>query len=197
MIVNGKAGRALIEFAEMLKAETALPVVRPGGAPWPWNPGARRGRGGLLDAGAAANAGAGLAAADDDDRPANLAESTLTTWGDHVTYINAVGDGRAFIADDRFWDVGTLKQRPKLPAWYWIRTRAYWKDLSELMLFWLTPPVSTAGLERGFSFQTLRVIDQDSDTRRRAQAAEMMRADIMMMVLLHREWLTSKADELF
>ena len=51
-----------------------------------------------------------------------------------------------------------------------------------LMLFWLCVPVSTAGLERGFSFQTM--IDQD--TRRRLTTREHMRDDILAHT--HREW---------
>ena len=79
-------------------------------------------------------------------------------------------DERAFQDTDKlimqvaFCNVDVLKIN-RLPAWYWIR-RPFWPDLSELTLFWLCVPVSTAGLERGFSFQTL--IDQD--TRRRLNA---------------------------
>jgi len=58
----------------------------------------------------------------------------------------------------------------------------FWPDLSELMLFWLCVPVSTAGLERGFSFQTM--IDQD--TRRRLTTLEHMRDD--MLAHIHRPW---------
>lgn len=75
---------------------------------------------------------------------------------------------------------------PKLAAWYWIRTRGFWPDLSELMLYWLCAPVSTAGLERGFSYQTM--IDQD--TRRRMTTADHMRDD--MMAHLHREWFNAR-----
>ena len=46
----------------------------------------------------------------------------------------------------------------KLP--YWIRTRPFWPDLSELMLLWLKAPISTACVERGFSFMTI----MDSNT---------------------------------
>ena len=75
---------------------------------------------------------------------------------------------------------------PKLAAWYWIRTRGFWPDLSELMLYWLCAPVSTAGLERGFSYQTM--IDQD--TRRLMTTAEHMRDD--MMAHLHRDWFNER-----
>jgi hypothetical protein len=41
--------------------------------------------------------------------------------------------------------------------------RLFWPDLPKLMLFWPCAPVSTAGLERGFSFQTLN--DQDTHSQ--------------------------------
>lgn len=66
-------------------------------------------------------------------------------------------DERAYRDIDRFEHAGGVcvfdadgQRIPRLPAWYWIRTRPFWPDLSELMLFWLCVPVSTAGLELGF-----------------------------------------------
>ena len=42
--------------------------------------------------------------------------------------------------------------------------RPFWRDLSELMLLWLTTPISTACVERGFSFMTM--MDANSLRRR-------------------------------
>ena len=56
------------------------------------------------------------------------------------------------------------------------------------VLPWLCAPVSTAGLERGFSFQTL--IDQD--TRRHGTTSEHMRDD--MFVHIHREWFNMRVN---
>ena len=68
--------------------------------------------------------------------------------------------------------------------------RPFWPDLSELMLFWLCAPVSTAGLERlgGISFHTL--IDQD--TRRRRCDTQHMRDD--MLVHIHRNWFNKRLE---
>ena len=76
------------------------------------------------------------------------------------------------------------------PARYWLRTRWHWPDLSELMLYWLTVPRSTAGLERGFSFQTL--IDQD--TRRRHLGAAHLRDGLVCH--LYRDYLTNSLESL-
>ena len=77
----------------------------------------------------------------------------------------------------------------KLPARYWIRTRPFWPDLSELTLLWLTTPISTACVDRGFSFMTM----MDSTTRRRRMKEAGFRADFMAHQVphLHREWLRS------
>lgn len=70
----------------------------------------------------------------------------------------------------------TVEDLSKPPGWYWLRTRQHWPDLSELMLFWLCIPVSTAGLERAFSFQTA----SDADSRRIGKlTAENQRDDMM------------------
>ena len=48
-------------------------------------------------------------------------------------FVNVVGDAR----------VATSSDKTK-PARYWIRMRPFWKELSEMMLFWLAVPISTA-----------------------------------------------------
>ena len=53
------------------------------------------------------------------------------------------------------------------------------------MLLWLTTPISTACVERGFSFMTM----MDSNTRRRRMKEAGFRADFMAH--LHWEWLRS------
>jgi hypothetical protein len=109
----------------------------------------------------------------------------------HATDLREFGESDRYECDPLtrmvLYDTGGIPV-PKLPAWYWIRTRLFWRDLFELMLYWLTAPVSTAGFERGFSFQTL--IDQD--TRRRATTYCHMRDD--MMVHIHREWFSSRLE---
>ena len=67
----------------------------------------------------------------------------------------------------------------KCPAKYWLRTRKEWPDLAEVMLFWLTTPISTACLERGFSFMT----QMDSNARRRRMKEPSFRADFMAHLL--------------
>jgi hypothetical protein len=49
--------------------------------------------------------------------------------------------------DPRFASLADKAQ----PAGYWIRTRPHWRELSEMMLYWLAVPISTACVERGFS----------------------------------------------
>ena len=141
--------------------------------PWPWNPTAGRPQPAVGGAGAAGDAV--------DMGPRNLGQSNLSArlveqFG-HFKVRSTSPGHECFVGE---------AVRAKLPAWYWIRTRPHWPDLSELMLYWLAAPVSTAGLERGFSFQTL--IDQDTRRRRRTMAH--MRDD--MMVHLHRVWLEKK-----
>jgi hypothetical protein len=67
----------------------------------------------------------------------------------------------------------------KCPAKYWLRTRKEWPDLAEIMLFWLTTPISTACLERGFSFMT----QMDSNARRCRMKEPSFRADFMAHLL--------------
>ena len=98
--------------------------------------------------------GAAAAAAennDDDDShlDAGLLATLQVEWSRFKAFA-AKGDLRTVTAEDK-----------KLPARYWIRTRPFWPDLSELMLLWLTTPISTACVERGFSFMTM----MDSNTR--------------------------------
>jgi hypothetical protein len=142
----------------------------------------------------------------EDAMPANLAQTTkqrlLRQWIDFKAHCRppaliagAPVDGHAYIDSDRY-DYNALTNTvildadgnkvSKLSAWYWIRTRPFFPDLSELMLFWLCAPVSTAGLERGFSFQTM--IDQD--TRRRSVDSWHMRDD--MLVHIHRHWFNER-----
>lgn len=58
---------------------------------------------------------------------------------------------------------------------YWLRTRDRWGELSELMLYWLCTPISTACVERGFSFMTA----MDSNTRRRLMQQRNFRANFL------------------
>ncbi len=176
-----------IDFKVMLDQDTALPLgSETADQPWKWNP--------KLETTSELENAAML------DVPPNLMptlKERLLNQGHIFTAhcrpraraLGAAPDLREFIDSDRYFysedgpvfDAEGLKQ-DQLPAWYWIRTRVFWPDLSELMLYWLCAPVSTAGLERGFSFQT--AIDQD--TRRRMTTYEHMRDD--MMVHIHRGW---------
>ena len=115
---------------------------------------------------------------DDAGLPADLEEADiiqriLQQWDLFVRFHDVKGNLRRITPSDR----------QRLPGYYWVRTREFWPDLSELMLYWLCVPVSTCGLERGFSFQTLI----DADTRRRRLGSEHLRDD--MMVHLHRDFL--------
>jgi hypothetical protein len=58
-------------------------------------------------------------------------------------FVNVVGDARAATSSDK-----------TKPARYWIRMRPFWKELSEMMLFWLAVPISTACVERSLSHMT-------------------------------------------
>lgn len=64
-----------------------------------------------------------------------------------------------------------------------VQRESYWPDLSELMLLWLTTPISTACVERDFSYMT----QMDSNTRRRRTNEPGFRADFMAH--LHSGWL--------
>ena len=191
-----------VEFEAMLdNVSTALPIgVDPDDTsatcPWKWS--------------TAAQPVAGAAQPqpppelDMDAEPRNLAMSLkqrlLKQWIDFKANCRprAVGpgdaaDGREFVDSDRFeYDAGAPRfdtegeRVSRLPGWYWIRTRQFWPDLSELMLFWLCAPVSTAGLERGFSFQTLL----DQDTRRRLKSTAHMRDD--MLVHIFQDWFSKR-----
>ena len=77
-----------------------------------------------------------------------------------------------------------------IPANFWIRTRHAWCDLSELMLYWLTTPISTACIERGFSFMTI----MDSNTRRRRMGESLFRVE--MLCHLHKPWLDNRLTQL-
>ena len=198
---------AAVPFADMINnTSTALPIGpnlddAAAESPWKWNPPQQ-----------ALQQPAG--AVDDFDAApiANLAttlrQRLSMQWTEFVAFCRPVAlrvphgaavDMRAFGDSDRFqYETDTDKpltdadgvKIPKLPAWYWIRTRRFWPDLSELMLFcqWLCAPVITAGLERGFSFQTLI----DHDTRRRRSTYDHMRDDVM--VHIHRKWFSSSLD---
>ena len=108
----------------------------------------------------------------------SLQARILDGWSDFITYCAVKGDSRKVTPADQ-----------QKPALFWIRTRPFWPDLSELMIYWLTVPVSTAGLERGFSFQTL--IDQD--TRRRRLGAAHLRDD--MLCHLFRDFLETSLEK--
>jgi hypothetical protein len=160
----------------------ALPFVPEGEElprwPWSWNeraPPVAAGDGG-------GGGGAAAAAADDDDDDdshldAGLLATLQVEWSRFKAFATkgVIGEPRTVTAEDK-----------KLPARYWIRTRPFWRDLSELMLLWLTTPISTACVERGFSFMTMMM---DSNTRRRRMKEAGFRADFMAH--LHREWLRS------
>ena len=143
---------------------------------------AAEGGGGGKSAGAA-GATAALAEADEEADPDNLAPSNdikvklVMQWNEFVKVVNIPGARRYSETD-----------KSRLPGYYWIRTRVFWPDLSELMLFWLAHPVCTAGLERGFSFQTLI----DSDARRRRLTSAHLRDD--MLVHLYRDQLEEKLE---
>lgn len=192
-----------VDFADMIDMNTSTPVRSHAGAPdWPWI--APPLAPGLAGGAAAAPAGQALDDVGIDDIPIgnlvmSLSQRLTAQWLEFKATCRpapaAPGiatDERAFQDTDKFEYAGGVLQFNveglkinRLPAWYWIRTRPFWPDLSELMLFWLYAPVSTAGLERGFSFQTL--IDQD--TRRRLTTRDHMRDD--MLAHVHRSWLSS------
>ena len=129
----------LIDFYGMFNDTIgALPFVPEGKElprwPWSWKeraPPVAAGDGG---------GGAAAAAADEDlHLDAGLLATLQVEWSRFKAFTVTVED-------------------KKLP--YWIRTRPFWPDLSELMLLWLKAPISTACVERGFSFMTI----MDSNT---------------------------------
>ena len=63
--------------------------------------------------------------------------------------------------------------------------RPFWRDLSELMLLWLTTPISTACVERGFSFMTM----MDANSRRRRMKEPAFSTNFLAH--LHRDWIRS------
>ena len=82
------------------------------------------------------------------------------------------------------------------PAGYWIRTRPHWRELSEMMLYWLAVPISTACVERGFSFMTA-IDSSDANARRRRLQEPHFRDNCYpeLMVALHRPWLQERLRE--
>ena len=156
-----------LNFQDMLRMPTAQPLSTATGA-WPWNPSlpvgaARAGHGG---AGGLDGLPSGL-------RTKSKDAKLLLQFIEFKRFGRLKGDHRCVTQNDS----------AKLPGWYWVRTRKYWPDLSELMLFWLTAPISTAGVERGFSFQTLI----DSNARRRALSGTALRDEILAHI--YADWL--------
>ena len=150
-------------FSDMLEMKEALPTTKTTnlidtGAdnsaafdnPFPWNP--RR------SATEARAAGSGGDSDSSGGVPACLAPTgtkavLLLEWKDFLLYSATSGDPRAVTAADRL-----------APGHFWLRMRRYWRLLPELMLYWLSIPVSTSIVEAAFSFQTL--IDQNTRRRR-------------------------------
>ena len=85
-------------------------------------------------------------------------------------------------------DATLIRTRRASPATSGFALAFFWPDLSELLPYWFARPVCTAGLERGFSFQT-RV---DSDTRRRRLTSAHPRDD--MLVQWYRDQLEKKLE---
>lgn len=159
-------------FAEMVAMAEALPkrkttnIVDTGtnnsGAfadPFPWNP-----RPSAAEVRAADRASAAADGGDSDGSggvpdclaPTGTTNVLLLEWSSFLRYASVAGDPREVTADDR-----------RAPGRFWLRMRRYWRLLPELMLYWLSIPVSTTIVESTFSFQTL--IDQN--TRRRRSTA--------------------------
>jgi hypothetical protein len=161
-----------IPFKEMLTAATAMPMKEDDGPVWSWNP--------SVGAPPAAMGGAEAAADDPPDLIPTVGQRLVAQWFLFKTR-SVIKGGETFITEaDRVSTPSAAK--------YWVRTRPLWPDLSELMLFWLCVPVSTAGLERGFSLQTLL----DQNTRRRGRKFYTMRDDMLIMV--HRVWLDERLE---
>lgn len=135
-------------------------------------------QGGVAAAGAGAAAAAAAAADDDDDDDddhhldGGLQGKLKKQWLDFKRFVNVVGDARAATSSDK-----------TKPARYWIRIRPFWKELSEMMMFWLAVPISTACVERGFSLMTC----MDANALRRRLQEPHFRDNLM--VHLHHEWL--------
>jgi len=170
-----------VPFAEYLEDPTALPFVSVDGQqprrPWTW----------VLPLTIPAAAGAATPAAaspemdDDSHLEAKLVPALKLQWTTFKIAIAAAttGDPRTMATTDL----------DEPPARYWIRTRAFWPDLSELMLLWLTTPISTACVERGFSYLTM----MDSNARRRRTKEPGFRAEFLAH--LHRGWLRDQLRE--
>ena len=182
-----KASLDAIDFKELLNdTSSALPFVPDGEVmprrPWSWiKPVGARADGAAAAPAAGAGAGSAAAAAavandadDDSHLDAGLIPALLLQWAEFKRRVAAA-------APDDIRTVTAADQR--LTARYWIRTRPLWPDLSELMLLWLTTPISTACVERGFSYMTM----MDAITRRRRMKEPGFRADFLEH--LHHEWL--------
>ena len=113
--------------------------------------------GGDKSAGAAGAAAALTAAAEEAD-PDNLAPSN----GFKVKLVMQCNESSRS-STFQVTDATLIRTRRASPATTGFALAFFWPDLSKLLLYWFARPICTAGLERGFSFQT-RV---ESDTRRR------------------------------
>ena len=96
-------------------------------------------------------------------------------WLDFKAFVNIKMDHRGATTADK-----------AQPAGYWIRTRHHWRELSEMMLYWLAVPISTACVERAFSFMTTI----DANARRRRLKEPHFRDNLK--VALHRPWLQER-----
>ena len=164
-----------IKFVEMLEQVTAMPMKEEGGPDWTWNPAVGK-----------PPVGEDAVLAEGEEYKKDVGERLGVQFVDYKAQgilKNLAGGGVNIL-------FVTEADRATTPAAarYWIRTRHRWPDLSELMLFWLSIPVSTAGLERGFSFQTLL----DQNTRRRSRKAKCTRDE--MLAMIHRKWLAGTLE---
>ena len=79
------------------------------------------------------------------------------------------------------------------PCSYWVRVRGIYPELARVMLFWLTCPPGSCGLERDFS----AVSALSSDTRRnRLLFATFRDAALSQIFKCHLEALLAKAVQL-
>jgi hypothetical protein len=74
----------------------------------------------------------------------SIKTSLKQQWLRFTVHRTVVGDERCVTPADR-----------AEPARYWLRTRKAHSLLSELILYWLTCPISTAYVERAFSSMTI------------------------------------------
>ena len=155
-------------FAEMLDQKGALPYWHDenvdDGSIWRWMPttGRRTGE---------------ASSAEFSHLLPDLKARLRMKWGQYLTAngVNArLSDGRVTDADR------------SSPAKFWIRTRHIYGELSELMLYWLSTPISTACVERGFSYMTA----MDANTRRRRLGEPIFRAELLCH--LHKPWLLER-----